>query len=196
MKTRIASCLLLLGFASSSFGQTGAMAPQQVALKTVNGLTQPIPNATITVCAPNTPGLPCSPALTGTIFQDTALTLPLSNPFVADGLGNYQFAATSGNYTVTVTAPGFNGQSYQVSIGGNGGGGAGNPGTPLGSVQGNNNSFFQGIPNSSRKFQHWRREFSFVADLCGRHVFPGHKWESKSKYSERVRARLLRARTE
>ncbi len=85
------SSLLFFGGASA-FGQ-GALASPQVALKTVNGYTTPIAGATITVCAAKTGGLPCSPALSGQLYQDIALTEPLSNPFTADANGNYQFAA-------------------------------------------------------------------------------------------------------
>jgi hypothetical protein len=103
----------------------GVFIPPQTALKVVNGYTTPIANATITVCAANASGIPCSPALANSIFKDTGLTQPLSNPFTSDALGNYQFAAGGGTYTVTVTAVGFVGQSYQVTTGGGGGGGSG-----------------------------------------------------------------------
>ncbi|MCU1338851.1 MAG: hypothetical protein JWO19_4432 [Bryobacterales bacterium] len=109
--------LLSLSCASSlcAFGQGVTVAPQ-TAFKVVNGLTTPIANAAITVCAANTGGFPCSPALANSIFKDTALTVPLSNPFFADANGNYQFAIAPGNYTVTVTNFGFAGQSYQLTV--------------------------------------------------------------------------------
>lgn len=127
MFTSIIRKLLALAFlccSSLAFGQ-GAMSAPQVALKTVNGTTSPLANATITVCAALTGGIPCSPALTSTIFKDVALTQPLANPFTTDSSGNYQFAAAANTYTVTVTASGFNGYSYQLTIGGSGGGGGG-----------------------------------------------------------------------
>ena len=114
--------LLFLAVASLAYGQ-GAYSPPQVAFRIVNGYTSPIADATITVCAAGTGGIPCSPALVGAIFQDAGLTEPLSNPFTADSQGNYQFAAAPGNYTVTVTASGFAGYSSQMSLGGTGGGG-------------------------------------------------------------------------
>lgn len=110
--------LLILLFSPLAFGQ-GFFASPQLALKTVNGLTSPLANAVITVCAKNTSGIPCSPALTGTIFSDSALTQSLSNPFQADLNGNYIFAAAPGQYTVTVTGTGFIGFSYQVTTGAN-----------------------------------------------------------------------------
>ena len=108
--------LLFLLFPSLSFAQ-GFFASPQLALKTVNGLTSPLAGATITVCAKNTGGIPCSPALASTIFSDSALTQALSNPFTADSNGNYIFAAAPGQYTVTVTGTGFSGYSSQVSVG-------------------------------------------------------------------------------
>ena len=113
-----------------AFGQ-GAFIPPQTAFRIVNGVTSPIANATITVCAANAGGIPCSPALVNAVFKDAALTQPRSNPFTADGVGNYQFAAASGTYTVTVTAFGFSGYSYQISVGSTGAGGNINPGTAV-----------------------------------------------------------------
>lgn len=97
-----------------AFAQGVVIAPQ-TALKTVNGATSPIAGATITVCAANTAGLPCSPALVSATFKDPALTQPLANPFTADANGNYNFAIATGTYTVTVTASGFAGYTYQLS---------------------------------------------------------------------------------
>jgi hypothetical protein len=101
----------------------GVIVPTQTALKTVNGLTQPIANATITVCAANASGIPCSPALVNAVFTDRTLLQPLGNPFSADANGNYTFAIAPGSYTVTVTASGYAGFSYQVDTPGTGGGG-------------------------------------------------------------------------
>jgi len=114
MKTALRLLFLLL-LSSLAFGQ-GSIVPPQTALKTVNGFTTPIANATITVCAANTGGIPCSPALVNAIFQNTSLTQPLSNPFTSDAQGNYQFAVAPGSYTVTVTAFGFQGNSYQITV--------------------------------------------------------------------------------
>ncbi len=102
------------------FGQ-GVFIPPQTAFRTVNGVTAPIANATVTVCAAGASGIPCSPALVNTIFKDAALTQPLSNPFTSDSNGNYQFAVAPGTYTVTTTAAGFSGYSYQVTLTGGAG---------------------------------------------------------------------------
>lgn len=105
----------LLLFSSLAFSQ-GAIVPPQNALKVVNGIVMPIANAAITVCAANASGIPCAPALANTVFSDAALTQPLSNPFPADANGNYQFAVAPNTYTVTVTATGFSGYSYQITV--------------------------------------------------------------------------------
>lgn len=100
-----------------SFGQGVWVAPPP-ALKTVNGLTSPLANATITVCAANASGIPCSPALANALFKDVALTQPLANPFTTDTNGNSNFAISPGNYTLTVTGTGFAGISYQFTAAG------------------------------------------------------------------------------
>jgi hypothetical protein len=120
---------VLLGASVSMFGQ-GAFIPPQTAFKEINGIVMPIANATITVCAGNAGGIPCSPALTNTIFQDIALTEALPNPFTTDAYGNYQFAAMPSTYTVTVTSQGFAGYSYQITMGTGSGGGVGGSGAP------------------------------------------------------------------
>jgi hypothetical protein len=103
----------------------GVFIPPQTAFKNINGIVMPIANATITVCAANAGGIPCTPVLTNTIYKDGALTQHLSNPFTSDANGNYQFAvaATAATYTVTVTSPGYGGSSYQVSVATGGGSG-------------------------------------------------------------------------
>lgn len=102
-------------FSTAALGQ-GVFIPPQTALKNINGIVMPIANATITVCAGNAAGMPCSPALINAIFKDSGLTQPLSNPFTADQNGNYQFAAAASTYTVTVSAAGFSGYSYQITM--------------------------------------------------------------------------------
>src|ERR1035441_7112620 len=101
-----------------TLGQGTVVAPQ-IAFKGVNGFTNPIANARITVCAASTGGIPCSPSLANAVFKDAALTQPLSNPFTSDSSGNYQFAIAPGNFTVTVTASGYSGNSYQITAASN-----------------------------------------------------------------------------
>lgn len=118
---RLAVGVFIFAFLHSCAHAQGAMSPLQTATSTVNGITRPLPGATVTVCAANASGIPCAPVLTNTIFKDVALTQSLSNPFPADANGNYQFAAAAATYTVTVTAIGFKGYSYQVTLGGSSG---------------------------------------------------------------------------
>lgn len=108
--------ILFLLLSSVAFGQGFIVAPKSV-LSVVNGVTRPVANATITVCAVNASGIPCTPALVGAVFKDAGLTQPLSNPFTTDANGNYQFAIAGGIYTVTETAAGFAGYSYQLTVG-------------------------------------------------------------------------------
>jgi hypothetical protein len=112
MKTRFLLLLLVLS-SSLAFGQAGALSTPRSVQSVVNGTMRPVANATITVCAASTGGIPCSPALSGAVFKDAALAQPLSNPFTTDSNGNYQFAAVPGTYTVTETGTGFKGYSYQ-----------------------------------------------------------------------------------
>src|SRR5947209_2080959 len=113
MKKKLLIGLVAVLSALTAFGQ-GSFVPAQTALKSVNGVMTPIGSATITVCAASAAGLPCAPANVS-IYKDAALTQPLTNPFTSDAFGNYQFAVASGTYTITVTATGFAGYSYQVS---------------------------------------------------------------------------------
>lgn len=109
----LALCLI---FASGAFGQ-GAFLPTKSVNSQVNGVLRGVANATITVCAANASGIPCSPALSGATFRDQALMQPLANPTVSDANGNYPaIAMAAGTYTVTETAAGFTGFSYQVTI--------------------------------------------------------------------------------
>lgn len=107
---------LLLALPSLALAQ-GTFVGPFVSFKVVNGLVMPNAGATITVCAASAGGIPCSPALANRVYSNQALTQPLSNPFPADPNGNYSFAISPGNYTVTETATGFAGKSFQVSVG-------------------------------------------------------------------------------
>jgi len=67
----------------------------------------PIAGATITVCQPTAAGTPCSPL--ATIYTDATMTVPATNPFQGDGIGNYHFYAAAGRYMVQITGPGITG---------------------------------------------------------------------------------------
>jgi len=68
----------------------------------------PTAGATVAICAQpaTTSTTPCSPL--ASIFTDSALTQPLSQPFKTDGLGNYHFYASPGKYTIQIYGPGLN----------------------------------------------------------------------------------------
>lgn len=106
--------LLLLLFAPAAYPQGVSVAPQ-TATRNLGSQVVAMVGATVTVCAANAAGLPCSPALSNVVFKDTALTQPLTNPFFADNNGNYSFAIAPGFYTVTVTSFG-QGYSYQLTV--------------------------------------------------------------------------------
>jgi len=63
----------------------------------------PISGATITVCQTTATGTPCSPL--ATVYTDATLTVTSSNPFQADGIGNYHFYAPAGRYLLQITGP-------------------------------------------------------------------------------------------
>lgn len=110
--------ILLLLLCGCAYGQ-GVYLPSKTVTGTVNGITRPVSGATITVCAANTGGIPCAPALANTVYQTTALSggPSLSNPFPTDQNGNYpQAAVAPGTYTITESAVGFAGFSYQITI--------------------------------------------------------------------------------
>jgi hypothetical protein len=69
----------------------------------INQVGDGIPSVNVAVCnyVPDTV-VPCvTPNVA--LFSDSALTVPLSNPFKGDSLGNYGFNVAGGNYVVTLT---------------------------------------------------------------------------------------------
>ena len=60
--------------------------------------------ATIRVCTSTASGTPCSPL--ANIYTDAALTVPKSNPFAADSVGNYGYYASPRIYKEQVTVGG------------------------------------------------------------------------------------------
>jgi len=60
--------------------------------------------ATVRVCVSTASGTPCSPL--ANIFTDAALTVPKSNPFAADAVGNYGYYASPRIYKEQVTVGG------------------------------------------------------------------------------------------
>src|SRR5580692_11448663 len=61
------------------------------------------PNSLITVCSnPPTPatGAPCTNKVT--IYSDVGLTTPITQPLVADSLGQYGFYINEGTYSISI----------------------------------------------------------------------------------------------
>ncbi len=73
----------------------------------INSAGQPVGGASIAICNATatigTSTTPCSPL--ATIYTDATLATPATNPFAADGLGNYGFWAPPGTYQVQLYGP-------------------------------------------------------------------------------------------
>jgi hypothetical protein len=84
---------------------------------------QPIPSASVTVCAGFTlpaSGTVCSP--TTTVYTDPTLTAPATNPLTADIGGNYSFWSAVGySYVISVSGPNATTYSYSWNSGGTAG---------------------------------------------------------------------------
>lgn len=114
---------------------------------------QAVAGVTITVCTYNSANyttagvyngpLPCTTPVS--IYSDPGLANLITPPLLSDGQGNFSFAATNGNYTITITAPGRINPplGYIISLGG-GGGGVTPPASPNLSLQYNNSGAFGG----------------------------------------------------
>src|SRR6185437_15439549 len=90
-------CVCLLLAAVGTFAQNGARYDNIV----LDPAGHPIGGVTITVCTSSGTGQPCTP--TTSIYQDSALQVPKSNPFNADAYGNYGFWIAPGQYVLTIT---------------------------------------------------------------------------------------------
>ena len=65
----------------------------------------PLAGASVAICTQPavTTTAPCSPL--ATLYSNAALTQALANPITTDGLGNYNFYATPGKYTIQIYGP-------------------------------------------------------------------------------------------
>lgn len=91
----------------------------------LNQYGTPMPGSTITICTSqdNVRPLPtpCT-HLAPTVYLDSALTVTTTNPFKADGLGNYDFALAPGTYVVSISGVLLTPRSYVLVLAlGNGG---------------------------------------------------------------------------
>jgi len=69
-----------------------------------NSRGTPLAGATIRVCAMPASGKPCLPL--AQIYSDAAMTQALANPTQSDGMGNYFFYASPGQYELEISGPG------------------------------------------------------------------------------------------
>src|SRR5271170_3530345 len=94
----VVALLALLGWAPAARAQ-GSRKDDIV----FNALGRPMAGATVRICASSASGQPCSPL--ANIYSDVGLTQALANPTATDGLGNYSFYATPGQYMVEISGP-------------------------------------------------------------------------------------------
>ncbi len=101
----LAACLL---WAATARAQGVLYSSVAQAISSIPGSAQgvsnvfvPIPNATITICTGTYSGSPCL-TQTASIYQDQAMTIPITPYDVADAYGNFQFWAPSGTYYGTI----------------------------------------------------------------------------------------------
>jgi hypothetical protein len=108
--------VLFLGlFLAAPLGRSQGVLYKDYALTIANnGDLKPVPKAKITICAANTPGTPCAP--TTPVFSDQALTLQITQPFLADALGQYSFYGAPGFYTVSISGAGAVPSSFTLEI--------------------------------------------------------------------------------
>jgi hypothetical protein len=85
-------------------------------------LPSPLPNARIYVCTFPATLNPC--VSTASIFNDSALSVPIAVPVQVGRDGNFGFWANAGQYQVQIQAP--YSLNYSITLGGGGGGGGGN----------------------------------------------------------------------
>lgn len=75
------------------------------------------PGAKIYVCASSASltNVPCTPQTT--IYSDSGLTAPITQPLLADGNGNFTFYAPAGNYVLSITGTGLSGRTSPIAVG-------------------------------------------------------------------------------
>lgn len=81
----------------------------------LNQFGTPMPGASITICSQqdNVRPLPAPCThLAPAVFSDSGLSVPRTNPFKADGLGNYDFALAPGTYVVSISGTLITPRSY------------------------------------------------------------------------------------
>ena len=105
MKKLVAIFLLLS--AALAFAQGGQRIGQ--ATQSSNGFVKVVSGAAVTVCT-----YPACGAIT--IYEDVALTVPITQPLHADVNGNYMYFVAAGNYFENVNSPGVMAQVNVISL--------------------------------------------------------------------------------
>jgi hypothetical protein len=112
------------------------------AIQNNGGYAKLIANAQVTLCVYNS-NFACNTPVT--IYQDQALTTPITYPFYADNNGNYSYYVQPGTYIEQVCAPQNQCYYYQITLSSGSGGGGGTPAGPTYSCQFNNSGIFGGV---------------------------------------------------
>lgn len=100
--SKIGLLSLVLVAAVGAWAQAGGIYGQVIQPPPPTGTGGPAAFATVRVCPSTGLGVPCSP--TSNLFSDTALSVPVPNPFTTDQFGNYSFYLLPGYYLVQIGA--------------------------------------------------------------------------------------------
>lgn len=99
--------VFVLLYAGLAFAQ-GAQRIGQ-ATQSVNGFVKVVSGAAIAVCTYPSCGA-------ATIYEDVALTIPITQPLFADVNGNFMYFAAAGNYLENITSPGTSPVTNVISL--------------------------------------------------------------------------------
>lgn len=100
--------LFLALMAGAAFAATGSQRIGQ-ATQNSNGFVKVVPGAYITVCT-----FPACNAVS--IYSDVSLSIPITQPLVADANGNYQYFVAAGNYFENINSPGVVSSTTVISL--------------------------------------------------------------------------------
>lgn len=122
----------------------------------INQNGQPITNASIKVCAGDVTSGPIPCTTSTPVYSDIGLSVPITQPFTTGPIGNYGFYAAPGTYTISFYGTNITGGNsiltVPCAVSSSCAGVGGSPGSPSGSLQGNNAGSFGGVLGSSIDF--------------------------------------------
>lgn len=129
MKRTYIYIVVLLAFGLPAFGQHRLGTALQRGQGTAANI---VPFANIRVCTAGSTGIPCTPP--ATIYSDSAKTLVVTQPLVADANGNYSYYVNGGCYDEQLSVPGVPTETFQNVCSGSASGstGATGPAGPTG----------------------------------------------------------------